>query len=199
MDNLMHILQFTPSTLARRRGEEAGQKVVAYVNADAITLDFSESSPSVSCIEGLVLALHKSDRLRDVTLVSDDAMQKRLARISGKHVVAIYVHNAGEPEEELRLHATLVHRPQNISGLSFSLPSAVQPRITDSSPATSTHITCAPRLAVQIPPRNQEAAVSDPGYTPRFLQRVLPESDSASDSFPNTPIDRKVNGSEMVG
>ena len=42
METVMHILQFTPSTLARRRGEETGQKVVAYVNADAITLDFSE-------------------------------------------------------------------------------------------------------------------------------------------------------------
>ena len=48
METVMHILQFTPSTLARRRGEETGQKVVAYVNADAITLDFSETSPSLS-------------------------------------------------------------------------------------------------------------------------------------------------------
>ena len=97
MDAVMHILQFTPSTLTRRRGEEVGQKVAAYVTAEAITLDFSETSPSLSFLGGLVLMLHQHGRLHDTTFISDDVMQKRLARISGKHDVVIYVRRAGEP------------------------------------------------------------------------------------------------------
>ena len=98
MNTVMHVLQFTPSTLVRRRGEEAGQKVAAYVTAEALTVDFSETSPSLSFLDGLVLTLHQHGRLHDTTFISDDVMQKRLARISGKHDVVIYVRRAGDQE-----------------------------------------------------------------------------------------------------
>ena len=71
MGTVMHILQFTRSTLLRRRGEEAGKKVVAYGTSESITLNFSETSPSASFLEGLVLTLHGYGRLCDTTFMSD--------------------------------------------------------------------------------------------------------------------------------
>ena len=93
----MHILQFTQSTLVRRRGEAAGRKVATYITGDVIALDFSETSPSLSFLEGLVLTLHQNEKLLDTTFVSDDAtLRNRLARISRRRAMAIYVRRAGE-------------------------------------------------------------------------------------------------------
>ena len=52
MGTVMHILQFTRSTLLRRRGEEAGKKVVAYGTSESVTFSlflgrFGSDSPWV--------------------------------------------------------------------------------------------------------------------------------------------------------
>ena len=98
MNTVMHILQFASSTHVRRSGEQVGQKIATYLTTESVTLDFSETSPSASFLEGLVLTLHQHDRLHDTTFISDDApLTNRLARISRRHTMAIYVRRAGEP------------------------------------------------------------------------------------------------------
>lgn len=97
----MHILQVTPSTRTRLRGQEAGREVVARLRAEAVALDFHTTSPSLSFLEGLVVTLHASRALPHVTLVTEDAtIRERLARIAGKRGVTIFVRQPVQPHRE---------------------------------------------------------------------------------------------------
>jgi hypothetical protein len=93
MGDTIHILKLTPSTLTRPRGEEAGRKVAACVQAGAVELDFSETSPSLSFLDGLILALQETHTLQLVSFTATDpAVHDRLVRIANERCVVIPIH-----------------------------------------------------------------------------------------------------------
>jgi hypothetical protein len=93
MEAIVHISTLTPSTLTRPRGEAAGKKMVAYIQeAGAVELDLSDTSPSLSFLDGFVLTLQEEHVLHLVTFISTDpVVHSRLARIAGGRDVTIYM------------------------------------------------------------------------------------------------------------
>lgn len=90
METTIHLLKLTPSTLTRPRGEEAGKKMAAYVQAGAVELDLDNTLPSLSFLDGLILALREERTLHLVTFVTKDpVVLDRLARIATERDVTI--------------------------------------------------------------------------------------------------------------
>jgi len=91
MEHVVHILELTPSTLTRPRGEEAGRQVAAYVKAGAVEFDLDDTSPSLSFLDGFVLTLREERALHLVTFITKDSVvHERLARISAERDVTVY-------------------------------------------------------------------------------------------------------------
>jgi hypothetical protein len=57
METVIYISQLAPSTLTRPRGEETGRKAAVWARSRAVELDLEHTSPSLSFLDGLVLAL----------------------------------------------------------------------------------------------------------------------------------------------
>ncbi|MGH7966723.1 MAG: hypothetical protein ACRERD_33670, partial [Candidatus Binatia bacterium] len=92
MQTPMHIAELTASTLTRLRGEMAGRQVAASAQAEAVELDFGQTSVSLSFLDGLVLTLQGEHLLHRVTFVTaNPVVYSRLARIAGERSVTIGV------------------------------------------------------------------------------------------------------------
>ncbi len=99
METVIYISQLTPSTLTRSRGEEIGRKAVVWARSGAVELDLEQTSPSLSFLDGLVLALQDACALQLVTFVTKDSMVRdRLVRVATMRNVSISIH-ANEPSQ----------------------------------------------------------------------------------------------------
>jgi hypothetical protein len=93
METVIYISQLAPSTLTRPRGEETGRKAAVWARSRAVELDLEHTSPSLSFLDGLVLALQDARALHLVTFVTKDSMVRaRLARIATMRNVSIPIH-----------------------------------------------------------------------------------------------------------
>ncbi|MBI3245892.1 MAG: hypothetical protein HYZ50_05240 [Deltaproteobacteria bacterium] len=101
METLISLTKLTPSTLTRPRGEVVGRELAAKVEAGAIELDLSNTSPSLSFLDGLILTLQKEDTLERVTFVTKDpTVRDKLTRISRERSLSFLISD-GESNPQL--------------------------------------------------------------------------------------------------